>query len=507
MMPHLLHQDRDADLERKPSATDEDLIEDLALPTLVAAMADQDRLVADVCRVLLVSPLQDAAEIRYRQAVLRDCLDHRGVVDELYTLAAQALTAERKVFVGFLTSAESSLNRAVKVLEEFLPALRRLREIADRERVAFGSDGFSCFFRTLQTELDDDFFAQAEAHLQRLTFRHGVLLSARLGTGNRGVDYVLRMRDESQDGVLARLGLVPRPGLVYRVPDRDESGARALSDLRNRGVVLAADALSQAVEHIQAFFRLLQAELAFYRGCLRLHERLAERGLPTCWPDPVDDDLPALNCRGLYDAALALTTGERVVGNDVDADGKALVVVTGANRGGKSTFLRSAGLAQLMMQCGMFAPAEALRAQIHTGVFSHFRREEDAGMDSGKLDDELRRMSDIVDVVQARGLLLCNESFASTNDREGSEIARHVLEPLVAAAVTVIVVTHLFDLAHEWFARGGSDALFLRAERRADGEHTFRIVPGEPEATSYGEDLYRQVFGNEALRTVERVGH
>src|SRR4029453_16728083 len=99
------------------------------------------------------------------------------------------------------------------------------------------------------------------------------------------------------------------------------------------------------------------------------------------------------------------------------------LVVTGANGGGKFTFLRSVGLAQLMMQCGMFVPANVFRAGIRTGVFSHFRREEDAVIDSGKLDQELRRMSGVVDVLQPRGLLLCNEPFASTNDPEGSEIA------------------------------------------------------------------------------------
>ena len=50
-----------------------------------------------------------------------------------------------------------------------------------------------------------------------------------------------------------------------------------------------------------------------------------------------------------------------MVGNCADANGKNLVIITGANQGGKSVFLRSIGLAQLMMQCGMFVTAEALK--------------------------------------------------------------------------------------------------------------------------------------------------
>ena len=63
--------------------------------------------------------------------------------------------------------------------------------------------------------------------------------------------------------------------------------------------------------------------------------------------------------RGSTTVCLALSMTERVVGNDANADRQDLVMVTGANQGGKSTFLRSVGLAQLMMQCGMFVPAEA----------------------------------------------------------------------------------------------------------------------------------------------------
>lgn len=96
--------------------------------------------------------------------------------------------------------------------------------------------------------------------------------------------------------------------------------------------------------------------------------------------------------RGLYDVCLSLSVDEKVVGNDVSADDKLLVLITGANRGGKSTLLRGMGLAHLMMQCGRFAPAEFFRANACNGIFTHYRREEDAGMKSGKVDEELRRM-------------------------------------------------------------------------------------------------------------------
>jgi len=265
--------------------------------------------------------------------------------------------------------------------------------------------------------------------------------------------------------------------------------------LRARGVNLAANALAQSADHILNFFSMLRSELAFYVGCLNVHGLLAGKGEPTCFPVPLAGGQLALTARGLYDACLTLHVSARVVGNDVNADGKSLVMITGANQGGKSTFLRSAGLAQLMMQCGMFVPAQSFRADVCNGVFTHYKREEDASMKSGKLDEELGRMSGIVDQITPGCILLCNESFASTNEREGSQIARQIVRALLARDIKVIFVTHLFDLAQRFHLEGMETALFLRAERQPDGRRTFRVAEGVPLPTSHGEDVYRRIFG------------
>jgi DNA mismatch repair ATPase MutS len=182
------------------------------------------------------------------------------------------------------------------------------------------------------------------------------------------------------------------------------------------------------------------------------------------------------------------------VGNNIAGEKKKLLVITGANRGGKSTLLRSLGLAQLMMQCGMFVPAQAFQANVCHGVFTHFIREEDAGMKSGKLDEELSRMSMIVEQIVPGSLLLLNESFASTNEREGSEIARQIVRALLEMKVKIFYVTHMFDLAEGFFRERRDSFLFLRAERLDDGTRTFRLLEAEPLPTSHGEDLYRRIF-------------
>jgi DNA mismatch repair ATPase MutS len=113
----------------------------------------------------------------------------------------------------------------------------------------------------------------------------------------------------------------------------------------------------------------------------------------------------------------------------------------------------------------------------------------------GKLDEELDRMSVIAGQITPGCLLLCNESFASTNEREGSEIARQVIRALTEDGIRIIFVTHLYDLAERYYTQHDPATLFLRAERQPDGHRTFRLPPGEPLPTSYGQDLYQQVFG------------
>ena len=144
-------------------------------------------------------------------------------------------------------------------------------------------------------------------------------------------------------------------------------------------------------------------------------------------------------------------------------------MITGANQGGKSTLLRSLGVAQLMLQSGMFVGGELFRAGICAGVFTHYKREEDATMEGGKLDEELSRMSDIVDRIQPHSVLLCNESFASTNEREGSEIARQVVGALLAKRVKVLCVTHMHELAHGFHVQQPDTALFLRVSESPTG--------------------------------------
>jgi DNA mismatch repair ATPase MutS len=503
MKAHLMYPDQDFSLVGEPSHSQKELAHDLRLSTLFEAMACGDKFLLAVAKRAVLSSLRDTTAIAYRQTVLDDCISQPEIVRDMYELSVAAVEEERRIWGSLRPYPAGILRRSIAELELFVKPLKRLRQIADEHADKFRSEGFTTFFDMLKEELDEDYFRTIDEHLRRLKFRTGMLMSAELGTGNKGVHYALRAPKNTKTDWRERLGIGPRSAYSFGIPARDEAGARALSELTDRGINSVANALAQSTDHILGFFTAFRTELGFYVGALNVHAQLVEKGEPTCTPQPLPWFPAALGFAGLYDPCLTLRVPERVVGNDASADGKSLIMITGANSGGKSTLLRSIGVAQLMMQCGLFVTAESYHGSVSAGIFTHFIREEDPTMSSGRLDEELSRMSAIADHITPAGIVLFNESFAATNEREGSEIARQIVRALLEVGIKVLYVTHLFDLADGFHSRQLDTALFLRAERGADGERNFKLVEGQPLSTSFGEDLLNQLGG---LRTTHPTG-
>jgi hypothetical protein len=501
--PHFQQQDR---FRREPEINwhqqlrphERALVQDLELDTLLHAMAGGDEFLLEVARKALLTGFQnDVDTILYRQAALQDCLKNREAAWAFYNLTVQTIEISRKHSWGMSSHYPGSLlYNGLDLLGSLSVMLRELRDLAAAQAGRFASEAFTRLFAMLAKELDDNYLVTIQSYLADLKFRRGVLLSAELGEWNESTHYVLRLVRGKDPNWFQRLFGKKLPGYTFQLHERDQAGARILGEMRDRAISRVAIALAESADHVMSFFKMLRTELAFYVGCLNLHAHLAAKGEPVCFPMPVPAGERKQRFHGLYDVCLTLRMEQRVVGNAADASGKSLVVVTGANQGGKSSFLRSIGLGQVMMQCGMFVGAEVFEGELCPALFTHYKREEDAEMKSGKLDEELARMSWIVDHLSPNSVLLFNESFAATNEREGSEIAKQIVCALLEKRIKIVYVTHLYEFARGFFDRKAENALFLRAERLPDGTRTFKLLEGEPLETSYGEDLYLQIFGS-----------
>ena len=501
MKVFLMYKDHDFDVQQELPWNEPELTQDLELDTLFNAMALGDYFLQDAAKKVIFAGLKDRPDsILYRQSILKDCLKNPVIVRNLYKIAEDAMETKQKNHWGWLLENSNPayvMSVSVGALQMFVGSMKQLRTLADEHADKFESDGFKTLFAMIKKELDAPYFAIIQNHLRRLEFHHGILIGAELGKGNEGTDYILRKPLDKKLNLMQRICTKKSPVYSFRIETRDEGGSKALEELRNKGIKSAVNAVAQSADHIDSFFSMLRFELGFYVGCLNLHEQLMKIEESASFPEPAAVNERQHTFSGLYDICLALTVKRKVVSNDLNADKKDLVLITGANQGGKSTFLRSIGLSQMMMQCGMFTPAETFRANVCDGLFTHFKREEDITMESGKLDEELKRTSLIVDRLTLNSIVLFNESFAATNEREGSEIARQITMGLVEKGIKVFFVTHQYEFAHGLYERKMPNAVFLRADRETDGTRTYKLSAGEPLQTSYGEDLYKRVFVND----------
>lgn len=495
MKVHLMAPDEDFD----PNGVGPDLppgvaamVQDLQLDVLFDAMAGGDKLLWAAARTALLTPLVEPDTVRYRQQVLADCLAHPDVARALFDVAGRALEAERTVWWVPRSRPEMVLDRSVRVLNLQVGVIDELRALVAAHGDEMVSPGMVGFVATVRTELDEAFMAEMRDRLALLARNDGLLASASLAVDGQVALPVPRV--PQRVGRLFSRPTVSKPNYSFQIADRDEAGFRALGDLRDRALWRVADAADQAAGHVHDFFEALRGETAFYLACLNLDNRLAAVGAGLCVPTPVPPAQDVLSAEGLYDPCLVLRTGRPAVANDVAADGVRLLVVTGANHGGKTTLLRALGVAQVMAGAGVGVAARAFTAALTGAVRTHWAREEDAALAHGKLDEELARFSALVDELTPGALLLSNESFSSTNEAEGSQIALTVVRALVEAGVRVVAVTHLYGLAGELHESGRPSAVFLRAQRGENGHRPYRIEPAPPLSTSFARDLYEREF-------------
>lgn len=491
MKVFLLYPDKNFDMKRTLPAHWQDLCVDLGLDVILSSMSNGDRFLHEVSTKVLSLFETDIDVLIYRQEILKDCLNNANVIREMYQIPLRIKEQKRQNWLGIFGPRNPSnvLTGARNYLEILIDGLSGLRKIADTHYTNFNSRGFKRFFKMIIEELTDEYLNLMRKHTEELKFSKGIWASVQIGDGCEGNNYTLRYPKMKKwlERILNR-----GKTFTHQLHPRDETGARFLGELRDITLSRAAQSVACATEHIEHFFERLQQEVGFYVACLNLAESIKNLGLPFSFPEPLSAYEKRFEAKDLYDLSLALVMKKKVVGNDLRAQGKNIFMIMGANRGGKTTFLRSVGQAQIMMQTGMFVPASTFTAPIHFGVFSHFKREEDREFKKGKFEEELSRMSETVNNIKPYSMLLLNESFSSTNEYEGSEIAYQVVKALSEESVTVFFVTHMYELASRFVST--DNTMFLQAERTKGGQRTFRIKEGGPVATSFAEDVYKKLF-------------
>ncbi|QLY27991.1 MutS-related protein [Nocardia huaxiensis] len=234
------------------------------------------------------------------------------------------------------------------------------------------------------------------------------------------------------------------------------------------------------------------ADLRFYLNYLGFVRALAEHGLPYCYPE-VTDGFAGISADSAYDAALACTLirqRKTVVCNDFRFDdAERVLVVTGPNQGGKSTFARTVGQLVYLGALGCPVPAARARIMLPDNLFTHFVREDDLADPSGALAQELTRLHDILTRVTDRSVVVLNESLSTTTAADAARIGREVVRRLVERGAVAVYVTFVEELAAL-----GPEVVSMVAgvESGDDPVRTFTLVRRPPDGLAYTAVLARR---------------
>lgn len=515
----------------------ESIIQDLGLSILFQVAArDQERKakvvqqappldehIQLVMKQVMMTPLENDQEIYYRQGIIRNGMEQGEFTRSFYELSSRMMQKWEKLGKKEMDKPGSRekgvvLLSSVKLLSLYVDSLAELKALLREYKEKLTAKGWKRLCANIEQDFNDEFEDSVRDILEDMRFFYDngekeergdllgkkvslakVLMEGDLSGGGKfgtmklaGVETVSkRMRKRKAQKTLLEsyvTAFASEPTIIVK----EDVTLEDLARLETAVVDHIMSYFQNFMSNCRAFFEELYVQSAFLMGCFNLYTRSMRTGLEMCYPKVCEPE--NLRFENLTEFSMATYKREVPVGNDCVIDGKMLLIVTGANQGGKSTFLRSIGVAQILLQCGMYVSARSMESGIFPNFFTHFTRREDSSMNSGRLDEELGRIDGIIRKLGKGSIVLLNESFATTTEEEGSVIAYDIIRAMQAVGVKVLTVTHLLTFAKKVYGENRPEVSFLSAERKADGQRTYKMVPREPELTSFGLDLYDRII-------------
>jgi len=463
---------------------------DLNLDQIVAAVARRrrDYDLAPYFHAALVS--SDAIEFRHE--VFRD-LEH----DELRAVVAGFATRLWRVraYLGLAEKQHYELERQHWFLDaarEYCEGVTALADaLAEHEPQSRGLRGLREFAALLSRSSE---FAALLANVRQVAdalarIRYSVRIKGRrvsVGDAGERPDYtqeVERIFERFRhDRDVDHLALPPDSGSMSAVEaEIAQLVARRHPDEFALLVAFCRDHQSFVDPTLARFER----EIQFYLAWQEHMTELSASGLPFCYPI-VSGTPKRAQARDAYDLALATKLAAEdteIVLNDFDLNGEErIIVVTGPNQGGKTTFARMFGQLHHLARLGVPVPAAEAQLYLADDLFTHFEREEDVGALHGKLDDELLRVKEILDRASGDSVVLLNEIFASTTLGDAVLLGSEVLKRLVERGCLGVCVTFVDELASLGEA---TVSMVAEVERKNPSKRTFRVVRRPADGRAY----------------------
>lgn len=239
-------------------------------------------------------------------------------------------------------------------------------------------------------------------------------------------------------------------------------------------------------------------EFIYYIRWAEYVEKLSAHGLHFCKAEIAEEPAGSrsMHARGIYNLKLAsavMEQGETIVANDLEFDARRRVyLLTGANRGGKTTITQAVGQIFFLAQGGIYVPGDRFAFHPVDAIYTHFPADEDKTMDLGRLGEECRRFREIYREATRESLLLLNETFSTTSFEEGYYIARDAIRAILQKGIRTIYNTHMHKLAmglEEINRQSGEEKAASLVVQSRDGRRSFKVEEAPPQGQSFAHDI------------------
>ncbi|HBQ95162.1 MAG: DNA mismatch repair protein MutS [Firmicutes bacterium] len=428
---------------------------DLNLDQITQAITD--RKASYHLNSVFYTPLNEVDPVRYRQEIMRDlenpelagvfrsfAQSMRAMRERLAQLDKMYYPYQQKAW--FLDAVELYGDAVVKLLQDLTSCQFTARGLALFQQYLDGYVG-SDSFRALRSDTH-----RMKQELARVRY------SLRI-KGNRvdvrpyheEPDYSQEVRQTfekfSQGAVKSYLVRFPQG------PDMNQLEGRILERVAQLFPDVFGNVDRYCVNHadyMDETLAVFDREIQFYLATLEFIEPLKQAGLPFCYPH-LSSSRKAVSVQEAFDLALAskLTQEQAsVVCNDVLLkDSERILVVTGPNQGGKTTFSRMVGQLHYLARLGCPVPGHSARLFLCDKILTHFEKEENTASLRGKLQDDLIRIKDIMSEATGDSLIILNEIFTSTSLKDASFLSYKILQQILERDALCVWVTFIDELA------------------------------------------------------------
>jgi DNA mismatch repair protein MutS len=473
-------------------ATQPECFRDLNLDQVVEAITGRDEY--DIKRFFYLT-LFDRDALVYRQEVFRDLDDPRT-----YAAVSGFLETMRRM--------RARLDQAARLFD------RRQREIWLLESLALYCDavaslheglaeaglksrGLSSLRDYVRNYASSEKFATMAAAVARVQAELGTIQYCMHIDGAHVTVTPYEGEADYSEKVLATFARF-REGASkdYRVTFRDDVfEPRVLDGLAHLypGVFEALSGLlTRHGDFLDERLALFDREVRFYTAYMAFARKLREAGLHLTLP-AFSEGVKETHARQAYDIALAtslLSEGKTVVFNDFSlSPPEQVLVVTGPNQGGKTTFARMFGQLHYLAALGVPVPAAEARLFLARAVYTHFEREESLETLRGKLEDELFRLHQILTHLDGDSIVIMNESFSSTTLNDALYLGKAALGRVLDAGALGVCVTFVDELSS---LGPGTVSMMSSVDPEDPSVRTFRIVRRPADGVAHAVAMARK---------------